>query len=222
MWACNRGEDRSGRATQGSTEREPAQRVGLTSPDSTGGPFLRSGVVYPPGRVQQLGEDLAELERLVVLGERSVELEGVLGALPTGNSASITRAPAAASVLRSSACAHTAPNIPVLAPITAAGLLRRAAPADGREAQSIAFFSAPGIEELYSGVANRSASASEIARRQVVDAASAGACSSSSSNGGMAFSPANVTSSASGGSRAAAARSRRRLWESRPQRARDS
>ena len=45
----------------------------------------------------------------------------------SGSSRSITRAPAAASDLRSSACAHTAPNMPVLAPITAAGLLRSAA-----------------------------------------------------------------------------------------------
>jgi hypothetical protein len=33
----------------------------------------------------------------------------------------------------------------------------------GREAQSIAFFSAPGMERLYSGVTNRIASADRIA-----------------------------------------------------------
>jgi hypothetical protein len=43
--------------------------------------------------------------------------------------------------LRSSACAQTAPNIPVLAPMTADGLLRMGAVAFGRDAQSIAFFS---------------------------------------------------------------------------------
>ena len=40
-------------------------------------------------------------------------------------------------------------------PTTATGLLRIGAVALGREAQSIAFFSCPGIDELYSGVANR-------------------------------------------------------------------
>ncbi len=42
----------------------------------------------------------------------------------TGSSRSTTRAPIVASTLRSSACAHTAPNRPVLAPMTAAGLPR--------------------------------------------------------------------------------------------------
>ena len=55
--------------------------------------------------------------------------------------------------------AQTAPNKPALEPITATGLLRNAFVASGREAQSSAFLSAPGIEELYSGVANRTASA---------------------------------------------------------------
>ena len=67
-----------------------------------------------------------------------------------------------ASTLRSSACAQTAPNIR-LAPITATGLLP-AGSASGREAQSTAFLSTPGIDELYSGVANSRASASAIAR----------------------------------------------------------
>src|SRR5664280_253954 len=131
----------------------------------------------------------------------------------TGSSRSITRAPAAASALRSSACAHTAPNIPVLAPMTAAGLLRRAAVANGREAQSTAFFSAPGIEELYSGVTNSRASALPISVRQR-PTSDPGLRSSSSSNGGIAFRPVNATNSASGGSSAAAVRSRRPLCES--------
>ena len=45
-------------------------------------------------------------------------------AWPTATSPSTTRAPVAASTLRSSACAHTAPNAPVLAPTTATGMLR--------------------------------------------------------------------------------------------------
>src|SRR5262245_61422651 len=131
----------------------------------------------------------------------------------TGSSRSITRAPAAASDLRSSACAQTAPNIPVLAPIVATGLLRSAAVANGREAQSTAFFSAPGIEWLYSGVANSRASACSIAARQL-STALPGAPSSSSSNGGIAFRPVNSMNSAPGGSSSAAAPSRRRLCES--------
>ena len=61
--------------------------------------------------------------------------------------------PAQPSTLRVSACAHTAPNMPVLAPITSAGLPRIGFSAIGRETQSSAFFSPPGIEWLYSGVA---------------------------------------------------------------------
>ena len=45
-------------------------------------------------------------------------------AMPTGSSDSSTCAPQALSALRTSACAQTAPNRPVLAPITAAGLSR--------------------------------------------------------------------------------------------------
>jgi hypothetical protein len=41
------------------------------------------------------------------------------------------------------------------APITAAGMWSKAFWPHGREAQSIAFFNAPGIERLYSGVTNR-------------------------------------------------------------------
>ena len=76
------------------------------------------------------------------------------------------RAPCAVS-----ACAQTAPNIPVEAPITAAGLPVRALWPAGREAQSRAFFSWPGIEWLYSGVAIRTASASRIASRSSRDRA---------------------------------------------------
>ena len=57
----------------------------------------------------------------------------------------------------------------MLAPITAAGTLRSAGSENGREAQSTAFFSTPGIEALYSGVANSRASASRIAARQRLD-----------------------------------------------------
>jgi hypothetical protein len=53
----------------------------------------------------------------------------------------------------------------VLAPTTATGLLRSAAVAFGRDSQSTAFLSWPGMDELYSGVAKRTASASATAAR---------------------------------------------------------
>jgi hypothetical protein len=83
--------------------------------------------------------------------------------------------------LRSSACDHTAPNAPVEAPTTATGFPRSGFFASGRETQSSAFLSWPGIDELYSGVAIRSASAPAIAPRRAATAAGAGSTSSSSS-----------------------------------------
>jgi hypothetical protein len=65
--------------------------------------------------------------------------------------------------LRSSACAQAAPKAPVLAPTTATGLFRSTFVATGRETQSIAFFSWPGMEALYSGVEKSTASAVAIA-----------------------------------------------------------
>ena len=49
------------------------------------------------------------------------------------------------------------------APITADGLRANEFVPEGRLAQSIAFFKAPGIERLYSGVTKRTASAAAIA-----------------------------------------------------------
>ena len=57
-------------------------------------------------------------------------------AFATGSSTSTTLAPMAISTLRASACAHTAPYIPWLAPMTATGLLRKALSGKGREAQA--------------------------------------------------------------------------------------
>jgi hypothetical protein len=51
----------------------------------------------------------------------------------------------------------------VLAPTTATGLFRSMFVTTGRETQSIAFFSWPGMDALYSGVANSTASAFAIA-----------------------------------------------------------
>jgi hypothetical protein len=104
--------------------------------------------------------------------------------------------------------------MPVLAPMTAAGLLRSTVSANGRDAQSTAFFSAPGIDELYSGVANSSASARSISARHR-STGTGGLGSSSSSKAGIAFSASNSTNSVPGGSSSAAARSSRRLCEAR-------
>jgi hypothetical protein len=64
---------------------------------------------------------------------------------------------------RVSSAAQTPPNIPVLEDITATGLFRTGDSASGREAQSRAFLRTPGIDELYSGVEIRTASASSSA-----------------------------------------------------------
>ena len=86
------------------------------------------------------------------------------------------------STLRVSAWAQTAPNSPVDAPTTATGLPRSALSGNGREAQSSAFLSTPGIEPLYSGVEIRTPSASAIASRRRGDRArDAGSTSRSAS-----------------------------------------
>src|SRR5450755_116871 len=106
--------------------------------------------------------------------------------------------------------------MPVLAPITATGLLARAEVAGvGREAQSTAFFSTPGIDPLYSGVTKRTASASRIAamRLSAPGIPPPVSISSVSSNGSTALSFSNVMSSTPGGSSSAAARRRLRLCE---------
>jgi hypothetical protein len=67
----------------------------------------------------------------------------------------------------------------VLEPITATGLLRKTFVASGREAQSSAFLSAPGTDELYSGVEKRTASADATAARSAATAGGAGSTSRS-------------------------------------------
>jgi hypothetical protein len=71
--------------------------------------------------------------------------------------------------------------MPLLAPIPATGLLRRAFVENGRETQSRAFLSWPGIEPLYSGVAISTASAAAIADRSAATSGGAGSVSASSS-----------------------------------------
>src|SRR5437870_12729773 len=104
--------------------------------------------------------------------------------------------------------------MPVDAPITATGLFRNEFVAIGLEAQSTAFLSTPGIDELYSGVANRTPSAPAIASRSRDTAAGAGSWSSSSSYGGTALRPSQRSISTSSPTSSAAARSSFVLYES--------
>src|SRR4051794_27634768 len=134
--------------------------------------------------------------------------------MPTGSSESSTRAPVLCRTLRASAWAQTAPKRPVEAPITSAGLLRRGLLAMGRLAQSSAFLSPPGMEELYSGVAIRTASAAAMASSSPVTACGR-SLSRSSSKIGRAPRPSHWTSSAPDGSASAAARRSMVLWEPR-------
>ena len=92
--------------------------------------------------------------------------------------------------MRVSAAAQTPPNIPVLDESTATGLFSTGDSASGREAQSSAFLSTPGIDELYSGVAISTASASSSAslNRRTAAGWSPGT-SSSASYGGISLSP---------------------------------
>src|SRR5207253_6159177 len=126
----------------------------------------------------------------------------------TGSSTSSTRAPSAARTLRSSACAQAAPNAPVVAPTTATGLFRSTFVATGREIQSIAFFSWPGMDVLYSGVAKSTASAFAIAAFKRATLAARGCASSSSSYGGTSLRPSYSSSSTSEPVASAASRNR--------------
>src|SRR5437868_6401384 len=65
--------------------------------------------------------------------------------------------------LRSCCCAMAVPIAPGEVPITAEGFRENEFLPYGRLAQSIAFLSPPGIERLYSGVTNNTASAAAIA-----------------------------------------------------------
>jgi hypothetical protein len=65
--------------------------------------------------------------------------------------------------LRRCCCATAVPIFPGDVPITADGFRVNAFLPSGRLAQSMAFFNAPGIERLYSGVTNRTASTAAIA-----------------------------------------------------------
>ena len=67
------------------------------------------------------------------------------------------------STPRSCCWATAVPIEPGEVPITPDGLRAKEFCPQGRLAQSMAFYNAPGIERLYSGVTNRTASTSAIA-----------------------------------------------------------
>src|SRR5687767_11282774 len=96
----------------------------------------------------------------------------------------------------------------------ATGLLRIGFVASGRETQSNAFFSCPGIELLYSGVAIRTASARAIASRSSATATGASTPSSSSSYGGTFFRPPQRSRTTSSGNSSTALYSSFALYES--------
>src|SRR5512141_142036 len=68
-----------------------------------------------------------------------------------------------ASMLRRCCWPPAVPILPVDAPMIADGLREKEFVPQGRLAQSIAFLSAPGIDRLYSGVTNSTASTDAIA-----------------------------------------------------------
>jgi hypothetical protein len=68
-----------------------------------------------------------------------------------------------ARMLRRCCCPTAVPILPGEAPITADGFLVNAFWPYRLLAQSIAFFSAPGMDRLYSGVTKRTASTATIA-----------------------------------------------------------
>ena len=132
----------------------------------------------------------------------------------TATVSSSVRAPSAASTFRVSAAAQTPPNMPVLDESTAAGLLRTGDSASGRDAQSSAFLSTPGIDELYSGVEIRIASASVECRLEPLHGVGwSPGMSSSASYGGISFSPWYSSMSTPSGAPAAAPRRRSVLWD---------
>ena len=63
-----------------------------------------------------------------------------------------------AMMLRRCCCATAVPILPGEVPMIAEGLREKELVPQGRLAQSIAFLSAPGIDRLYSGVTNSTAS----------------------------------------------------------------
>src|SRR5690349_14259738 len=104
---------------------------------------------------------------------RNVSVDGSVISPSSRNSSGLYRMYASGEVIwralqklrtaRSDCCPTAVPIGPIEAPITAAGRWWKEFWPHGRDAQSIAFFRAPGIERLYSGVTKRTASDREMA-----------------------------------------------------------
>ena len=87
-------------------------------------------------------------DRAELVEERGVDAVASRScAFGTATVSSSVRAPSAPSTLRVSAAAQTPPNMPVLDESTATGLFRTGDSASGRDTQSSAFLSTPGIDE---------------------------------------------------------------------------
>jgi hypothetical protein len=123
----------------------------------------------------------------------------------------------AASICRSAPCARRVPHRPPEAPMTATGLPASTSSGLGRESQSMAFLRTPGTDQLYSGVAIRSASAAATSSRRcrTVSGPPPVALSRSSSKRGIVPRASYTLSRIRGGAHSAAASSSRRLSELR-------
>jgi len=97
--------------------------------------------------------------------------------------------------------------------MTATGLFLKALVAIGREPQSRAFLRAPGTDELYSGVAKKTASTSRTSSRNASTGSSPGATSSSPSYGGIVLSPFQSSISIPDGASSRSARRSAVLFE---------
>ena len=186
-----------------------ARRGARRGRPSSGGQRLAAGL----DRVEERREDVGATQVELLGAQRSRLVEGVLR-LRQGQVGVDDPGAGVDEDLASSACAQTAPKLPVLAPITATGLFWSTVLARGREAQSIAFFSTPGMEALYSGVAISRASADAIARQRSATGAGARSVSLSASTGDRPQAVPDLYLDAAG-RRSAMWRSRRALWESR-------
>ena len=105
-----------------------------------------------------------------------------------------------ARTFRKSTCAAVPPRREGLALSVATGLPSSTAAPRGREAQSKAFLSWPGIEPLYSGVAINTPSAPLMTLLSSITATGAGPPSRSSLNGGTFSRPSQTSSVTSAGS----------------------
>ena len=194
------------RTSQAAFERSTAHASGEAWAGRLGC-VIRTGA----GLGVQLGEDAGQVSEMSS-SRRVPSAAKASSAMPIGSSRSITRAPIAARTLRASAWAQTAPNRPVEAPTTAAGLLRsgRLDQGAGEPVEGVLELARDRVVVLGGGDEHGVGVGDRVEQR--LDRVGR-ACSSSSSKGGISLSPSNSTSSASPGSRSPAARRSLELWE---------